>query len=525
MLNIYAMTDIAAICEEVVEGVYAGQLYQRDASPADGMQGTVKVEKQVKIIVDIEKADFHFVTQPGALRRVIMNIFGNALKYTEKGTIEVKLRLQNSDIPNTADWSDNEENSKKLVLTITDTGKGISSEYLKTRLYTPFAQEDGLAPGTGLGLSITHSIVTMLGGDIEIRSQKGQGTEAEITLPLSYTESDRISIDESPSKSVNSFEVLRDCHASKTIGLYGFGLNGVSGLQASRTEGILKKYISDWYGMKVLSSWPPSTHIDTILVEEENLPDLLSKETGLNNLVVLSNSPSASGSKEIRQQTGVLEYLSKPFGPYKLAKALRLCLEKAESYKIDGTILQQKTAGAVPTPPIADDSHSVKDGAVSSAVESSQQGALSSSNGVNSTLVLSAITPPARKDPKILLVEDNKINLRLLEAFMKKRRYKNVDTAENGQLAVEAVEQHKNGYDIIFMGTSFSTSQVKSIGSLNKLDISMPVLNGFEATAAIRGLEASRTTTENSPRALVIALTGLASARDQHEAFTCGCDL
>ncbi|MCJ1396376.1 hypothetical protein MMC18_009266 [Xylographa bjoerkii] len=516
VLNIYAMTDIAAVCEEVVEGVYAGQLYQRDASPADGMQGTVKVKKQVKIIIDIGKADFNFVTQPGALRRVIMNIFGNALKYTERGTIEVKLRLQNPDIPNAADWSDNEEKMKKLVLTVTDTGKGISSEYLRTRLYTPFAQEDGLAPGTGLGLSITRSIVTMLGGEIEIRSQKGVGTEVEITLPLCCTETDSIhgasiSRDESPSKPVNSFDILRNRFASKTIGLYGFGVHDNRWQRDSKTEGVLKKYINNWYGMEVLSSWLPSKHVDTILVQEENLPDLLSQNMGVKNLVVLSSSPSASGSNKIRQQTGVLEYLSKPFGPYKLAKALQLCLEKAEISKLDETIPEPVVPSTAPTETtikaIIDNLQLVEDKVSSSALTTDQQATLSTLVVSDGTVPSSATALPARKDPKILLVEDNKINLRLLETFMKKRKYKNVDTAENGQLAVEAVEQHGLGYDIIYM------------------DISMPVLNGFEATAAIRSLEASRSTTEHTPRALVIALTGLASARDQHEAFTCGVDL
>ncbi|MCJ1399586.1 hypothetical protein MMC11_002788 [Xylographa trunciseda] len=534
VLNIYAMTDIAAVCEEVVEGVYAGQLYQRDTSYADGMQGTAKAEKQIKIIIDIEKADFNFVTQPGALRRVIMNIFGNALKYTEKGSIEVKLRLHHSDIPNTADLSENEDNMKKLVLTITDTGKGISSEYLRTRLYTPFAQEDGLAPGTGLGLSITRSIVTMLGGDIEIRSQTGQGTEVEITLPLCCSDTDSTkdgftSRDESSSKPVNSFEILRDRFANKTIGLYGFGVHDVPWKRDSKTEAVLKEYISKWYGMEVFSSWIPSKHVDTILVEEENLPDLLSQDIGLKNLVVLSSSPSASGSKKICQQTGVLEFLSKPFGPYKLAKALRLCLEKADSDNLDGSIPKQPIAGATqPTLTVevlVDNLRLDEDKASSSAPTPSQQASLSAPASTSSSDGPSIQPLAIRKKPKILLVEDNKINLRLLEAFMKKRKYQDVDTAENGRLAVEAVEQHGQGYDIIFMGMSPSISDTKLAGVLSELDISMPVLNGFEATTAIRSFEALRSTTAYSPRALIIALTGLASARDQHEAFTCGVDL
>lgn len=57
-----------------------------------------------------------------------------------------------------------------------------------------------------------------------------------------------------------------------------------------------------------------------------------------------------------------------------------------------------------------------------------------------------------KRPPRLLLVDDNKINLRLLETYMRKRKYKLVDSAENGQLAVQAAEVSEHGYDIIFMG-------------------------------------------------------------------------
>lgn len=59
-----------------------------------------------------------------------------------------------------------------------------------------------------------------------------------------------------------------------------------------------------------------------------------------------------------------------------------------------------------------------------------------------------------KRPPRLLLVDDNKINLRLLETYMRKRKYTLVDLAENGQLAVQAAESHEHGYDIIFMGKS-----------------------------------------------------------------------
>ena len=96
---------------------------------------------------------------------------------------------------------------------------------------------------------------------------------------------------------------------------------------------------------------------------------------------------------------------------------------------------------------------------------------------------------------------------------MLKRKYTLVDEAENGLEAVHAVQKRRGGYDIIFM------------------DVSMPVLDGFGATRQIRQLERQRrngTATGNkdaSKPALIIALTGLASASDQQEAFSSGLDL
>ena len=114
-------------------------------------------------------------------------------------------------------------------------------------------------------------------------------------------------------------------------------------------------------------------------------------------------------------------------------------------------------------------------------------------------------------DPRVLIVDDNAINLRLLNTFLKtKRTYTRVIQAEDGKKAVDAVTSAgPSPFDIIFM------------------DISMPVMNGFEATRAIRAFErrGGSASDPTSRGAMIIALTGLASGRDQAEGFESGCDL
>lgn len=154
----------------------------------------------------------------------------------------------------------------------------------------------------------------------------------------------------------------------------------------------------------------------------------------------------------------------------------------------------------------------------------------------------SAIDPGRPHAPSMLLVDDNKINLKLLSTYMSKKKYTIVDEAENGLEAVTKFANRPGGYDIIFM------------------DISMPILDGFGATSQIRALEKSRrlnqvTAAANSQLknldlvteegreaelgvpspnemvvrgiapSLVIALTGLASGRDQQEAASVGIDI
>jgi len=99
-------------------------------------------KERLEIIMDIEwRENWVFHTQSGALRRVLMNLFCNSLKYTDAGW--VKVSLQAEDITSAS----NESQKSKVTITISDSGRGISEEFLHGNLFTPFMQSDPMNPG------------------------------------------------------------------------------------------------------------------------------------------------------------------------------------------------------------------------------------------------------------------------------------------------------------------------------------------------------------------------------------------
>jgi CheY-like chemotaxis protein len=130
-----------------------------------------------------------------------------------------------------------------------------------------------------------------------------------------------------------------------------------------------------------------------------------------------------------------------------------------------------------------------------------------------------------KRDARILVVEDNKVNLNLMLAYLKKNQLATLYSAENGCLAVEAVKrQDDDSYDIIFIG-EFSSFFVAQIYKQIKLVKTFPCgrWTGFEAARAIRALETERS--PDSTPAMIIALTGLSSSEDGSKALASGMDM
>ncbi|MDB4884145.1 MAG: ATP-binding region ATPase domain protein [Gemmatimonadetes bacterium] len=120
-------------------------------------------KSSVRMTSDIDKA-----------RQILVNLLGNAVKFTDRGTVTVRLSKA----------------STSVRLEVADTGIGISGEELP-RLFRPFAQVDtGLTRrhgGTGLGLYISRRLATLLGGHIEVSSEPGVGSTFSVVLPLEWS--------------------------------------------------------------------------------------------------------------------------------------------------------------------------------------------------------------------------------------------------------------------------------------------------------------------------------------------------
>jgi signal transduction histidine kinase len=125
--------DLSIATEEVIEAVFSGSTYvsmvDTASSPTRSESDQISNRKMCYIVFDIAQADNWMYCFPaGSWRRIVMNLFGNAIKYTETGHIHVSLRANNTTV----------------TLTVTDSGIGMSPGFLANRAFQPFSQEDSV---------------------------------------------------------------------------------------------------------------------------------------------------------------------------------------------------------------------------------------------------------------------------------------------------------------------------------------------------------------------------------------------
>lgn len=508
-LDSYVATDLAVLAEEVVEGVCLGHAYgERATASADypvllphttarsrqGEKTDPNKRTEVEVVMDIAHNDWVYRTQRGALRRILMNILGNAMKYTDFGRVSIRLEATEG-----SEGRSRQGPEDLVTLTVSDTGKGISEEFMRGRLYTPFAQEDSLAVGTGLGLSIVRSLVKALNGSINTSSRPGEGTTVKVTLPLERPQdNENAPTSEQSSEPDNDAKdtlcqarLLQENLSGRRVAI--LGIDPVTAAQHPLWS-IITRYLTEWYGLELVS-WSPEaiTPVDLMLADEQMLLDP-SEEKSITStlripaLLVLCNRSVDYGTARTKWShlANTVEMIRQPSGPHKLARSIRRALENVS------------TAAPIP---IDLPERPKSEGAMFSTTEVCTRGdwipgvnhidlsgvsveltpELTSSSGASSRSPGSEIEPAepfttaaslslslspqitgdeseqsvmiVKPQPCVLVVDDNSINLNLMMTFLKKRNLAALDPAENGKIAVDAVKR-MHGYDVIFLGLS-----------------------------------------------------------------------
>ena len=160
--------------EVQLEPVRLDELIQGAAATIEPMLN----KNSVRLVRDVPRHLMPLYTDREKLRQIILNLLGNAVKFTEHGEIKIIASQQNG----------------SLQLVVSDTGIGIGKEDLN-KIFEEFYQADlstNKYRGTGLGLAIVKRFVSLLGGKIDVASEEGKGANFTVTLPLDHEERPRV---------------------------------------------------------------------------------------------------------------------------------------------------------------------------------------------------------------------------------------------------------------------------------------------------------------------------------------------
>ncbi|KAL5486193.1 hypothetical protein ACEPAI_7238 [Sanghuangporus weigelae] len=546
--------DLMQLVEEAVEGCWIGHRARLPASseigsvyapPLSGSQFSItRTSVEVVIEVGLRNEGWQLICEKGGIRRVLMNLIGNSLKFTSNGYVHILLREH----PNAIDTP---PGKVKIELAVIDTGKGISKEFLKNQLFHPFSQENPLQSGTGLGLAIVNSIIRSesVNGQVEVSSTESVGTDIRITFDADVPE------DEQPFE----IEKLELQGRQPTVSMIGFD-DGSKGTALLRE--VLLKYLEHWWGFQIVPTADGALGDILVLNEATKLISHATAARDTSRPFVLLTSSRADAETmatvyDFERLGGFVRLVSKPAGPSRLRQVLKACVHiihfkesaqrsaspepqrsstlppaglPSELVPDQTGILRntsQQSGASTPlrprmTPrsntfhPVLSKRISIQTPKVSPPQEyPSSPGDTTIIIGAGGTLLKSSVGTWSRQGnnrTRVLVVEDNQILRDLLSRWLRNKGY-DLQHATDGREGVDAFKKTDH-IDIVLV------------------DLSMPVLDGISATAEIREIEAKRLLeharsqmgTELPRPVKILALTGMSSLEDKRRAFEAGVD-
>jgi PAS domain S-box-containing protein len=280
-------------------------------------------EKNIELVVLVdENVPSYLQGDPGRLRQIIVNLAGNAIKFTREGEVTVRAHLVNED-----------EHAATIKFEVSDTGIGIPEKRISA-LFTPFVQVDGSTTrkfgGTGLGLAISKELSEMMGGHIGIKSVEGKGStfwftailkkqSGEISrspqLDVSFQGLNVLVVDDNETNRLLLISLLRSWKCR-----YQDVPDGEKALIAMKEA----KQKNDAFNMALIDMSMPEMDGITLGQRIKSDPEL--KDT----LMIMVTSLGRKSENENWQSIGFADFLSKPVRQLQLKEIIISVLEKSK---------------------------------------------------------------------------------------------------------------------------------------------------------------------------------------------------
>jgi PAS domain S-box-containing protein len=382
---------------------------------------------------------------PGRLRQILVNLVGNAIKFTERGEVDLRVEMDSQG----DDWV-------ALHFCVADTGIGIPPEK-QQQIFEPFVQADSSTTrkygGTGLGLAIATRLVKLMGGRIWLESEPGKGSRFHFTAKFGLAREPlpqpvapaKVNLQDTPVLVIDDNATNRRILEAM---LKGWSMQPTL-MEKGQDALLMMRRARDMgkpFPLVLLDAQMPG--MDGFSVAERiNLDPTLAGST-----IMMLTSAGQRGDAARCREVGISAYLVKPIRRSELLQAILLVLGQPPERKGWPELITR---------------HTIRE---------------------------------ARRRLRILVAEDNAISRELVVRILQKQGHTAFGAATGGE-AVDVWEKDAEGFDILLM------------------DVQMPDMDGFRATAIIR--EKEKISGKHIP---IIALTAYAMTGDRERCLAAGMD-